>query len=76
VLETRRKGPTDTPARTETPGTASARTEDALRHAFHRLPRYDVEVVTRCIVYFGIGYLAVFGIPLAFDAVGLAPPLA
>ena len=49
--------------------------EASLRHAFHRLKRYDVEVVTRCIVYFGIGWLAVMGIPIIFDYVGLAPPL-
>ena len=59
------------PARSDSP---AADGETALRHAFHRLPRYDVEVVTRCIVYFGIGYLAVFGIPVIFANVGLAPP--
>ena len=49
--------------------------EEALRYAFHKLPRYDVEVVTRCVVYFGIGWLSVNGIPVLFDLLGLAPPL-
>jgi len=33
--------------------------------------RYDVEVVTKLIVYSGIGWLAVEGNPLLFDLVGL-----
>jgi dihydrosphingosine 1-phosphate phosphatase len=35
--------------------------------------RYDVEVVTKLIVYAGIGWLAVEGNPILFYLVGLAP---
>lgn len=35
--------------------------------------RYDVEVVTRLIVYCGIGWWAVEGNPLIFELVGLGP---
>lgn len=35
--------------------------------------RYDVEVVTKLIVYSGIGWLAVEGNPILFYLVGLAP---
>jgi dihydrosphingosine 1-phosphate phosphatase len=34
--------------------------------------RYDVEVVTRLIVYFGIAWLAIDGIPVLFKHVGLS----
>ncbi|QSS53832.1 sphingosine-1-phosphate phosphohydrolase [Histoplasma capsulatum var. duboisii H88] len=34
--------------------------------------RYDVEVVTKLVVYFGIGWLAVEFIPIMFQLLGLA----
>jgi hypothetical protein len=34
--------------------------------------RYDVEVVTKLIVYSGIGWLAIEGIPVLFKHVGLS----
>jgi dihydrosphingosine 1-phosphate phosphatase len=44
---------------------------------FSTLPRarvrYDVEVVTKLIVYFGIGWLAVEGCPLIFELLNLGP---
>lgn len=43
--------------------------------SFHRLPRYDVDVLTRCITYFGIGFNAVYGIPLAFHYLGMETSL-
>lgn len=33
--------------------------------------RYDVEVVTKLIVYCGIGWLSVEGVPVVFELVGL-----
>lgn len=45
-------------------------------YAFHRIARFDVDVVTRGVVYFGIGWLSCAGIPILFDYLGLAPSLA
>eukprot|EP00999_Lentomonas_sp_LEN2_P002697 NODE_570_length_1357_cov_101.951220_g532_i0.p1 GENE.NODE_570_length_1357_cov_101.951220_g532_i0~~NODE_570_length_1357_cov_101.951220_g532_i0.p1 ORF type:complete len:441 (+),score=58.65 NODE_570_length_1357_cov_101.951220_g532_i0:62-1324(+) len=39
---------------------------------YHRVPRYDVEVLTRCVVYAGIGWWAVEGIPVLFGLSGLS----
>ena len=33
--------------------------------------RYDVEVITKLIVYAGIGWIACEGAPLIFEAIGL-----
>lgn len=36
--------------------------------------RYDVEVVTKLVVYAGIAFLAVQGCPVVFEVVGLGMP--
>eukprot|EP00160_Parvularia_atlantis_P011614 Unigene227_Nuclearia_a/m.829 Unigene227_Nuclearia_a/g.829 ORF Unigene227_Nuclearia_a/g.829 Unigene227_Nuclearia_a/m.829 type:complete len:429 (-) Unigene227_Nuclearia_a:55-1341(-) len=51
----------------------SASDSDDKQYTFHRIPRFDVDVVSRCVVYFGIGWLACAGIPMVFEYVGLGP---
>ncbi|KAF1992695.1 PAP2-domain-containing protein [Amniculicola lignicola CBS 123094] len=52
--------------------------ENERRELFMKLTkprvRYDVEVVTKLIVYAGIGWVAVEGVPLLLEVVGLGMP--
>ncbi|KAL6709989.1 Long-chain base-1-phosphate phosphatase [Coniothyrium glycines] len=54
---------------------ASAEEDNEKREIFMQLTkprvRYDVEVVTKLIIYAGIGYIAVAGDPILFEWVGL-----
>ncbi|KAF2747837.1 sphingosine-1-phosphate phosphohydrolase-like protein [Sporormia fimetaria CBS 119925] len=59
------------PGDVQTPGEV----ENEKRELFMQLPkprvRYDVEVVTKLIVYAGIGWIAIEGNPILFEVVGL-----
>lgn len=58
-----------------TRGDASSKDAVAAEATFHRLPRYDVDVLTRCIGYAGIGWIASFGAPIMFRFLGMESAL-